>query len=189
MINHHTHNYLKSHPPRLKPHHINDTKSESFGHNLLHWRHLLCNPHWVNIIFTDKSSSFTWADLNLALTFVSVVSCLSRFCPCPQNWYFCSILASVVTFLPLPPFPPWFVINFGPCSCPCSRDWYFCPIFSGVVFALAPISSMFCHQFLPLPLPSQLSWQYRGQGQGQTLVAKHGGNGGKGKNEGKTINY
>ena len=137
---------------RLKPRQINDTKSESFGRNILHWRQLLCNPHWVNIIFTDKSSSFTWAELSFALTFVLVVPCLSRFCPCPQNWYFCPILASVVSFLPLPPFPPCFIINF----CPCPRDWYFCPIFSGVVFALAPISSMFCHQCLPLPLPSQL---------------------------------
>ena len=33
------------------------------------------------------------------------------FCPGRQNWHFCPILTSVVSFLPLPRFPPCFDIN------------------------------------------------------------------------------
>jgi len=57
-----------------------------------------------------------------------------------------------------------------------------CPHFllvlpSMVALALALSVAILCHDNI------------EGQGQGQTLLAKHGGNGGKGENEGKTINY
>ena len=50
---------------------------------------------------------------------------------------------------------------------------------------LPPFSPCFAINVCPCPCPlccHDTKWQLRGQGQGQILMAKHGGNGGKGKN-------
>ena len=50
---------------------------------------------------------------------------------------------------------------------------------------LPPFPPCFATNVCPCPCPlycHDTKWQLRGQGQGQTLMAKHGGNGGKGKN-------
>ena len=113
---------------------------------------------------------------------ISVGCVLSK--PLLSKLIFLPCLSFRVSFLPLPPFPPCFVINF--CPCPCPRFWYFCPLFSGAVFALAPISSMLCHQCLPLPLPSQLPFRVMARARARANIGgKTWGKWGQGQKRGQ----
>ena len=123
---------------------------------------------------------------------IGVGCVLSSFClfPCPQNSYFCPVLASGCRFCPCPHFRQVLSSIFA-LALAHGND-IFDPSLVVPFLPLPPFPACFAINVCPCPCPLSchfVSWQYRGQGQGQTLLAKYGGNGGKGKNEGKTINY